>query len=793
MRRGLAIRPFAARGRRTIIAILSMFALFSASSVVLSIRATQRSQHRAAVLQVAARQRTLAERYVQEILLARDGAQADPAALASLLSDSARALLDGGKAPSVNGDDDEVVLAPATGSTVRAQLSQERLLVADLTATGSALLAQRPVDAVPQTAHENVTVPDPVQRLRVLAALTSNVSLNAARTIAVGTDRNVNNLITLQVGLGIAGVLASLLLGWALIAATRRQTAHFRSLVTSSTDLVLVFGRGGCRYASTSVTSMVGSSEHDLLGQGFARFVHPDYQALVESACGGGTPHQFEFLVSDRFGEWRHLEAYVTDLRGDRQIRGVVFNARDVTERVRLEENLRHQAFHDGLTGLANRALFQDRLDQALARSTRSHDPLTVLLVDLDRFKHVNDSLGHGSGDILLQQLAQRFTEVTRPSDTLARLGGDEFALLLDGAGDAISLDIAQRLLEQLSEPVSVAGRDLVVGASVGIAVHAGDAATSEELVRRADLAMYAAKRNGGGRCEMFRPDMAHELGELLGLEQEMRQALQQSEFTVHYQPEVDLATSAIVGVEALMRWHSPTRGVVTPDRFIPIAETTGLIMPLGEFVLSEACAQAAQWRRAGVVAEQFVMWVNLSGKQLSTGGISALVRRTLTRAGLPANHLGLEVTETAIVLEGADGDRARAELDELHALGVRIAIDDFGTGFSSLAQLRRFPIDMIKVDKSFIQGIDVDAKSASITANVASLAHALGMVATAEGIETPDQLASARELGCDVAQGYLFARPAPADEVTRLLAAHREAADRAEHDSVVTGGRPSM
>ncbi|TML93700.1 MAG: EAL domain-containing protein [Actinobacteria bacterium] len=790
MSRGMAIRPFAARGRRTVVAILATFALFSATSVGMSIGATQRSQHRAAVVQVAARQRTLAERYVQEVLLTRAGIQSDPEYLASLLRESARSLLDGGTAPAVNGDDDEIVVEPARGSVVRAQLSQERRLVADLTATGSALLARRPVEAVSQTAHENVTVTDPVSRLRVLAALTSNVSLNAARTIAVRTDRNVGDLIKLQVALGIAGVFVSVLLGWGLIAATRRQTAHFRSLVTSSTDLVLVFRQGECRYASRSVTAMVGQPERRVLGPGFMRSVHPDDRALVEAASVGGEPGEIEFLVEDRFGEWRHLEAHVTDLRADRQLRGVVFNARDITERVRLEQELSHQAFHDGLTGLANRALFHDRLDQALARSERSHDALAVLIVDLDRFKQVNDSLGHGSGDGLLQQLAQRFSEVIRPSDTLARLGGDEFALLLDGAGQVIALEIAHRLLERLRDPVSVATRELVLDASVGIAVHAGGPGASEELVRRADVAMYAAKRSGGGHCEVFRADMTHEQGDLLELENELRRGLQLGEFAVHYQPEVDLATHAIVGVEALVRWNSPTRGVVMPDQFIPVAETTGLIMPLGELVLRQACVQAAQWRHLDLLPDLFVVWVNLSGKQLSTGGISVLVRRTLEAAGLPAKHLGLEVTETAIIVEGPAGTRTRAELDELHALGVRIAIDDFGTGFSSLKQLRRFPIDVIKVDQSFIQGMEHDAKSATITANVASLAHALGMVAVAEGIESSSQLESARDLGCDLAQGYFFARPAPADEVTRLLVTHRDEPGAIESGAVVTGAR---
>jgi diguanylate cyclase (GGDEF)-like protein/PAS domain S-box-containing protein len=764
-----------------IAAILVMFALFSAVSVTLSISATKRSQHRASVLEVAARQRTLAERYVAEVLLARAGAQADPTYTAGLLVRSATVLLDGGKAPAVNGDDDETTLPAASGSVVRAQLQQERRLVNDLTETGNALLDGRSVHAIPMTADEHLRVADPVQRLRVLAGLTSNVSLNAARTIATTTDRNISSLITLQVALGLAGLIASLLLGWALIAATRRQTAHFRSLVTSSTDSVLVFGEGGCRYVSKSVKLMVGGDESEVLRDGFERFVHPDDRVLVNAATEHAEPHELTFRIVDKFGELRHLEAYVTDLRADRHVRGVVLNARDVTERVRLEEELTRQAFHDGLTGLANRALFRDRLDQALVRSERSHELLAVLLIDLDGFKQVNDTLGHDAGDQLLQEVSRRFDEVTRPSDTVARLGGDEFALLLEGANELRAVAIANRLLECLAEPVTIADRELVVLASVGVVVHTGGTGDSEEIVRHADVAMYAAKEAGRGRYELFHHDMARELGELLGYEHELRLGLTRGEFNVHYQQLVEVESRAIVGVEALMRWTSPTRGAVAPDVFIPIAEATGLISPLGEFVLREACRQTAQWWRDGVVPEGFSTWVNLSGKQLSTGGVSELVQSVLKTTGLPPRLLGLEVTETAIVVDGIAGDRARAELQELHGMGVRIAIDDFGTGFSSLGHLRRFPVDVLKVDRSFVQGVEHDAKDAAITANLTSLAHALGLVAIAEGVESDGQMESVRELGCDVAQGFLFAQPVPGDEMTVMLEKRDRSADLPE------------
>jgi diguanylate cyclase (GGDEF)-like protein/PAS domain S-box-containing protein len=771
MRSGPAFRPFAARGRRTVAGILATFALFSAVSVGLSIWATSRSQYKASVLEVAARQRTLAERYVREALLARSGAQADPDYVGALLDRSARALLEGGTAPAVNGDDDETQLASATGTHIRAQLVQERKLVRDLRATGAAFVAGRPVTGIQLTAHERLTMRDPVSRLRVLSALTSNVSLNAARSIAAADDRNINNLITIQTILGVVGFLASLLLGWALIAATRRQTAHFRSLVTSSTDLVLVFGAGGCRYASDSVAQMLDRPDRDLLGEQLARFVHADDLALVHAASTHGEPTELVFRLRNRFGEWRHLEAHVTDLRTDRQIRGIVFNARDISERVRLEEQLTRQAFHDGLTGMANRALFRDRLEQALARSERSSGVLALLLVDLDGFKQVNDSLGHDAGDQLLQAVAERFAAEIRPSDTLARLGGDEFAVLVDGGHQADAIAVAGRLLSALAEPVWIAGRELSVGASIGIALHPGGAGRSEELLRHADVAMYAAKEAGRGRFELFHYDMARELGELLGLEHELRLGLQRGEFTLHYQPEVDLENGDIVGVEALARWNSPRRGLVPPDRFIPVAETTGQILALGEVVLREACRQTARWRADGLLPDRFVTWVNLSGKQLSAGGISRTVKAALDDSGLPAACLGLEVTETALVQEGASGDRARSELELLHEEGVRIAIDDFGTGFSSLGQLRRFPVDMIKVDRSFVQGVENEPKDAAITANLVTLAHALGVLAIAEGIESNGQLASLRGLGCDLAQGYLFARPLPAGQMRDMLA----------------------
>jgi diguanylate cyclase (GGDEF)-like protein/PAS domain S-box-containing protein len=575
-------------------------------------------------------------------------------------------------------------------------------------------------------------------------------------------------LITTDTGLGASILLVSMCFGLALAATAIRQVAHFRGLVTTSNDLVLVFGARGCRYASNSIAEAVGSSADELLGDGFLRFVHEDDLARLVHAIRFGVPREITLRIKDRSGEWRHLEVQVSDLRADPDVQGVLFNARDRTERFRLEAELSRQAFHDSLTGLANRTLFRDRLSQAVARCARAQQPLAVALINLDAFKQVNEALGHSASDELLRQVALRIADVVRPSDSLARLAGDEFAFLLEGADDAQVSQLAERILAALAKPMRVGGHELSIGASIGIAVHEGRPTDRDELIRNADVATYVAKRKGRGRYEIFRPAMSAEFGDL-HFELELRKAIQQGQLRVHYQPEISLHGGEITGVEALARWQSPSRGVVSPAKFIPMAEATGLIHPLGEFVLGEACRQAASWRREGVLPDHFVTWVNVSGKQLSEGGLADLVRSKLDAAGLPPSSLGLEVTETAVV--SGDGEQIRAELEELRARGVQIAIDDFGTGFSSLSQLREIPADLLKVDQSFVERVDQDTKDAAIFANLVILGHTVGVQAIAEGIETEGQLATVRELDCDLAQGYLFSRPLPAEQLPAVLA----------------------
>ncbi|MDP9240967.1 MAG: EAL domain-containing protein [Actinomycetota bacterium] len=427
---------------------------------------------------------------------------------------------------------------------------------------------------------------------------------------------------------------------------------------------------------------------------------------------------------------------------------------------------------------MANRALFQDRLQHALAQAGRTGQPVAVLLADLDGFKQVNDSLGHDVGDQLLSSIAHRLAATTRPGDTIARLGGDEFAVVLESTDERGAQIAAARLVSESMVPVSLVGRELAVGTSVGIAVATEPGMRSEELVRQADVAMYAAKQAGGGRVDVFRPELARHAGELLGLEHELRSGLSRGEFVLHYQPEVALADGGVVGVEALIRWQSPTRGLVGPSAFIPAAESTTAILALGQFVIDEACEQTARWEREHELPERFATWVNLSAKQLAAGGVRATIEAALRRAGLPAHRLGVELTETALVAEGTSTDTAHRELEDLHALGVRIAIDDFGTGFSSLAHLRRFPVDALKLDQCFVAGIDQHSKDAAIAANVINLAHALGLFVVAEGVETAEQLEQLNILGCDVGQGFLFARPAAAEAIGELLTASGDPAE---------------
>ncbi|MGH8973575.1 MAG: putative bifunctional diguanylate cyclase/phosphodiesterase [Acidimicrobiia bacterium] len=437
------------------------------------------------------------------------------------------------------------------------------------------------------------------------------------------------------------------------------------------------------------------------------------------------------------------------------------------------ERALLHQAFHDTLTGLPNRALLADRLGQTLARRERRCAEAAVLFLDIDRLKWVNDSLGHAAGDQLLVDVARRLDSVLRPGDTVARFGGDEFVVLcedLGSAGEAIT--VAERLREALASPFHVRGREIGLTASIGIALASTSSHdTPDALLRDADAAMYRAKERGRDRVELFDDHMRSRALARLETESTLRRAIDQQELRVHYQPVIDLTSGRATGLEALVRWQHPERGLVPPSEFIPVAEETGLIVGLGAFVLAEACTQVARWNNRRSDEPPLTVSVNLSAHQLRAPGLRELVAEALERTSLEPRLLCLEITETALV---EDAESNRTALDSLKDLGVTLAVDDFGTGYSSLLYLRRFPVDMLKIDRSFVVGLDTNAEDTAIVSGVVGLAQALGLQAVAEGVETPEQAARLRGLGCPLAQGYYWSKPLTVRQTERWFKGHR-------------------
>jgi diguanylate cyclase (GGDEF)-like protein/PAS domain S-box-containing protein len=499
--------------------------------------------------------------------------------------------------------------------------------------------------------------------------------------------------------------------------------------------------------------------------------VHPDdlerVRGEVRTSLGGGRSHfEIEHRVRHRDGSWRWVRARAATVRAPdgRPVR-IVGSLSDVTEQKVAEELLLHHALHDVLTGLPNRSLMIDRLGLALRRAVRSGRTVAVLFLDLDGFKVVNDSLGHAVGDRLLDRVARRLEGCLRPSDTVARLGGDEFTVLLEDLHDpAEAQAVAQRVHDALREAFELDGRPVFTTASIGIAV-GGTGASPESLLRDADTAMYQAKGRGRARCEVFDPTMHATALARLALETDLRGALEREEFELAYQPLVSLADGRIAGFEALARWRHPERGLLQPSEFICVAEETGLIVPLGRWVLREACRQMREWnRRYGAALS---VNVNLSPRQFADGGLARDVAAALRDTELPAGFLKLEITEG--LLMGEAGPIA-ATLDELKVLGVELCIDDFGTGYSSLSYLHRFPIDTLKIDRSFVARLSADGGSDQIVRTILVLAQTLKMRAVAEGVETTEQADQLRAMGCEYAQGFRFSRPIPGEEAGAMI-----------------------
>jgi len=554
------------------------------------------------------------------------------------------------------------------------------------------------------------------------------------------------------------------------------QEQWFRSLVQHSSDVVSVIDREGIvRYQTPSLRRIFGFPAGTFVGGPVSALLDPTDadrvgEALPRLARTPGESAVVELLMRDADGQVRQTESTITNLLDDPHVRGLVVNTRDVSERKRLEQELSHQAFHDALTGLANRALFRDRVEHALAARARDGRPLAVLFLDLDGFKEVNDTLGHAAGDQLLGMVAARLLGCVRPGDTVARFGGDEFTVLLEQLdGEGVVDEVVNRILEQVGRPLRLGNRELTLRVSLGIAVADTGEETAEMLLRNADLAMYQAKAAGGAGAVRFQPVMYVSLVRRIEDEGLLRHAAGRGQLRVHYQPTVDLNSGAVVSAEALVRWQHPQRGLLLPADFVPLAEDSGLIVEIGEWVLRRACEQAAAWYADGL---DLSVAVNVSGRQLRDGTLPELIDEVLAGTQLPADRLVLEMTESQLVERNAEMVRL---LRRLKRRGLHIAIDDFGTGYSSLSYLSRFPVDVLKVDRSFVEGCAHQSQNTELTRTIVTLAAALGMKTVAEGVEDLGQLAALRVMGCTYGQGYLFAAPCDGLAVAQLARASAE------------------
>ncbi len=553
---------------------------------------------------------------------------------------------------------------------------------------------------------------------------------------------------------------------------TRLSEDRFRSLIQHSTDATLVIdAEGVCTFVSPAIATLLGLAPEELIGRRPTDLVHPEDQERVRERLGselkeGSENVLIQFRMARQDGSWCELEAVVTNQLDRPSVAGYVANIRDITERKQFEALLAHRAVHDPLTGLANRALILDRTEQMLLRSRRSGHPVAAYFIDLDNFKDANDSLGHEAGDRLLQAVADRFVSMMRANDTVGRLGGDEFVVLAEG----ISLDhgpeiIADRVRDSLKEPFLVRGYEdlpITVTASIGIAT--GSRETAQELLRDADVALYQAKAQGRDVSVLFQPAMHTAAVDRLALKSDLDSAAASDQFFLLYQPIVDLGDGTIRAAEALIRWRHPTQGVIPPLQFIPVLEESGMIVDVGRWVLQQACGQAARWRAQG---HPLAMSVNVSMRQLESTALVDHVADALAVASLDPAHLTLEVTESSLM---RDAQATVTRLRRLKELGVQIAIDDFGTGYSSLAYLRQFPVDVLKIDGSFVAEMDGSPDAAALIHTLVELGRILGLVTLAEGIETPIQLEGLRAELCDRGQGFVVSPPLPAAEFTELL-----------------------
>ncbi|CAM8665021.1 COG5001 Predicted signal transduction protein containing a membrane domain, an EAL and a GGDEF domain [Comamonadaceae bacterium] len=496
----------------------------------------------------------------------------------------------------------------------------------------------------------------------------------------------------------------------------------------------------------------------------------PELQALREQALEGRKVVNTELQLDLHGGQALELSLNIVALHGQAgQAYGVLTMASDISERKANERKVAFMAYHDALTGLPNRQLLEDRLEVAMAQADRAKTKVSLLFLDLDNFKRINDTLGHAIGDSLLQEVAQRLRTCVRESDTISRQGGDEFVVLLNALKDKdAALPVIAKLLDRLDEPFYTDGHELATSASIGVTVYPDDGQDFDTLRKKADMAMYRAKEAGRNTYRYFNEAMNAEAKEHLHLRNGLRRALERNELVLHYQPQIDLPTGRIFGAEALIRWNHPDLGMVSPARFIPVAEDSGLIVPIGDWVMSEACRQAMSWYRQGLPA--LLMAVNVSVAQFNRGNLEEALVKVLLESGMNPQNLELELTESLLI---QNVDHVLAALKRLKGLGVQLAIDDFGTGYSSLSYLKRFDIDKLKIDQSFVRDLVADPEDTAIVNAIIQMAKSMGLKTIAEGVETPDIVKLLQRFGCDEAQGFFFARPMPADAFASFVSCH--------------------
>lgn len=567
------------------------------------------------------------------------------------------------------------------------------------------------------------------------------------------------------------------------IAELRRAEEELRRTAAQLAEVQRVAGIGSWEW-DIGADAVVWSQElHRLLGtspdsiaptfEAFLEAVHPEDREMVREhfdralRTGTSIDHDIRLIRANGGVRFTHIQAIMEFDETGRPVR-MRGTAHDITERTALEEKIVHQALYDPLTDLANRALFADRLEQALAGAPRHGRRVVVLVMDLNGFKAVNDTFGHSVGDQLLIEVAARTRPCIRPSDTVARLGGDEFAILLEDAGVQEAVGVAERILERFRMPFEIEGQELFVDGSIGIAESPSGSISAEALLRDADAAMYTAKRAGKGAYEIFQPEFHVQVLRRFELSTDLRRAVEHGEFVLHYQPIVTLKEGTITGVEALIRWIRPDGQMVSPADFIPVAEQIGLIVPIDRWVMKEACRQLKAWESEVPDSRSISMSVNVSVRHLNDARLTKEVQEILKETGLDPARLTLEITESVLM---QDAETTLAVLHELKTLGVRLAIDDFGIGFSSLNYLRRLPVDVVKIDRSFVAGIATQSSEWTLARGIVRLVHELGLETVAEGVERADQRAHLQALGCRLAQGFFFARPMEPDAIAALLA----------------------